>query len=526
MPDARAGLLGFDILRRYVESNKRRVALLGAFRGKAIKSEFRFAGGGSFSGPYFGIDQPTDKLTCVLRATNVRSRMAATSLSPRLAASSRFHALDSPPENALFDPRSSLITYVYVPSRRLDLFRLALLELYISMPLEESEAIFRSMADENGMVGIVDLMRECRAEPCDSSARFNRQRYGQQFAPSKAPVRTERVAPTRSSAYTRDPPWVPRPQHRPAPQMPVTERAHRKPPPPPPQADPTKGLPHPEATRDKRGQFHNGANVLSSNVSFGSDESVPAARRPTAADEAASLAGSSSSAKAAGSLLKGEAAKHRRAPPPPPPNIMYPRKVPSAFVHDQPLQPVDVSDDLSREIDADRWTTTARSAAQPAPHRRAPPKLRAGQELGSGLGSGDPRSLNRPSSSGFTHGASIFISGERPPPPLDTSKQQQPPPPQGGPRLAPPNPWVSGYNRSERMGVGRPDMKEAWADGGDPYQLSGIPHEPPPDPKPQPDAIIMPSRTSGFTMECSICASERSRGGGGGQCVFCRMSAR
>ena len=46
------------------------------------------------------------------------------------------------------------------------------------------------------------------------------------------------------------------------------------------------------------------------------------------------------------------------------------------------------------------------------------------------------------------------------------------------------SPWVSGYNRSERMSVGRPDMKEAWADGGDPYQRSGIPHEPPPVPRP------------------------------------------
>ena len=37
------------------------------------------------------------------------------------------------------------------------------------MPLAESEAIFAVMADAYGLVGIVDLMREMKAEPCAAS---------------------------------------------------------------------------------------------------------------------------------------------------------------------------------------------------------------------------------------------------------------------------------------------------------------------------------------------------------------------
>ena len=111
------GLLGFDILRRYVESNQRRVALLGAFRGKAVKSEYRLAsGGGTFSGPYFGLDQATDKLT-------------------------------------------------------LELFRLALRELYINMPDEESAAIFESMADKN--VSVTAAIGCCSLTPLTQSSQDN-----------------------------------------------------------------------------------------------------------------------------------------------------------------------------------------------------------------------------------------------------------------------------------------------------------------------------------------------------------------
>ena len=449
MPE-RAGLLGFDILRRYAESHRRRVTLFGAFRGKAIKSEYRFAnGGGSFSGPIYGLDQPTDKLT-------------------------------------------------------LDLFRNALLELYINMPLEESAAIFAMMQDENGMVGIVDLMAAVRAEPSDAIQRFSRQRYGQQFAPSKAPLRTERVAPTASSAYTRERGWVPRPEHRPAPPAPSSNAPEHRAAPPPPGAPaaaaavaaaaaaaaPQPPLPHPDATRDKRGQFYNGANVLTSSKGImGADESVKAAQRQ-------------------GDPSKPEAPKHRRAPPAPPPNIMYPRIVPSAFVHDtgpEAMRPVDVTDEIDAqvvaEINASRWQSTYNAThSQQQKARRAPPKLQKDGDPQDALGSGDPRSLKRPSQSGFTHAASIFIGGQRPPPP----PPKGPKPMQTHWNISKQSTWVSGYNRSERMSVGRPDMKQAWAEGEDPYSRSGIPHEPPPHPRPQPDAIIMPTRSSGFTTEDTL----------------------
>ena len=87
-------------------SNKRFTLLLGAFRGQAFRPQYRFSrGAGSFRGPYYGIDQPSDKLT-------------------------------------------------------LDQFRNALIELRINMPLAESEAIFAVMADQHGMVGIQELMKE------------------------------------------------------------------------------------------------------------------------------------------------------------------------------------------------------------------------------------------------------------------------------------------------------------------------------------------------------------------------------
>ena len=398
MSAAPKGQIGFDILRNYIESNsRRRVLLLGAFRGKAVKTQHRFSrGAGTFSGPYYGIDQASDKLS-------------------------------------------------------LDLFRTALLELHINLPLEESEAIFTAMADENGLVGIVDLIREIKAEPCDRSGRGSRSRYGQQFKPSHEPLSKahhDRVAPTLRSGYTGERGWV-RPAHRPAPEAP----SHRAPPPPPPEA-----MPHPSLVRDKRGQFHNGANVLSSNVSLGSDASVKAASRSSV-----------------------EPPKHRKAPAPPPPNIAYPRNVPSAFIHEQTYT------DVSDPMDEDRFVTSAAAL-----HRRAPPPLPVQPDV---------RSLSRPSTSGFTHGASIFVGGEKEKPPPTA-----PPPPPPGPVL-PRKPWTSGYNRSENIKVGRPDMKEAWAEGENPYQRYGIPNEPAPTPKPQPDAIVMPTvRTSTQLMDTDASA--------------------
>ena len=88
------GTNGLELLRIWIDqhrqrtTNKRLTLLLGAFRGQSTRPLYRFSrGGGSFRGPYYGIDQPSDKLT-------------------------------------------------------LDQFRNAILELRITMPLAESEAIF------------------------------------------------------------------------------------------------------------------------------------------------------------------------------------------------------------------------------------------------------------------------------------------------------------------------------------------------------------------------------------------------
>ena len=99
----------------------------------------------------------------------------------------------------------------------------------------------------------------------------------------------------------------------------------------------------------------------------------------------------------------------------------------------------------------------------------------------------------------FRHWGYAGGEKEKPPP-------TAPPPPPPGPVL-PRKPWTSGYNRSENIKVGRPDMKEAWAEGENPYQRYGIPNEPAPTPKPQPDAIVMPTvRTSTQLMDTDASA--------------------
>ena len=118
------------MLRVWTDSSKNRLRLLlGAFRNQVVRPQYRFcSGGGSFNGPYYGIDQPSDKLT-------------------------------------------------------LDQFRNALIELNIDLPLEESEGIFAVMADSHGLLGIQDFLREMKADPTKfasfqaSVARQNAKRF-------------------------------------------------------------------------------------------------------------------------------------------------------------------------------------------------------------------------------------------------------------------------------------------------------------------------------------------------------------
>ena len=114
------GRHALDSIRRYVERDKKRLTLLlGAFRNQAVRPLYRFADGhGSFSGPYYGLDQPSDKLN-------------------------------------------------------LDQFRNALMQLLIHLPDSETEGLFAVMADGHGLLGIGDLLREIKADPCDAAGRWS-----------------------------------------------------------------------------------------------------------------------------------------------------------------------------------------------------------------------------------------------------------------------------------------------------------------------------------------------------------------
>jgi len=262
-----AGRQGLEMLRTYIDaSNKRYTLLLGAFRGQAKRPEYRFAGGrGSFAGPYFGIDQASDKLS-------------------------------------------------------LDQFRNALMELHINMPLAESEAIFAVMADAYGLVGIVDLMREMKAEPCAASGRLYRasKGVGQHYPESAETPATAYVVPTRRSGYSsggwRAPPPPPKP-HRAAPSAPEKENYRVAP--------------------TRSGPFVGGANVLSSQIRMGIDEP----EQPPA----------------------------WRKPPPPPAAVMHPRRTPSGYANSSAVH----SADPDAPADEDRWQRESIAA------RRAPPALPA-----------------------------------------------------------------------------------------------------------------------------------------------------
>lgn len=331
-------------------------------------------GQGTFSGPYFGIDQPSDKLN-------------------------------------------------------LDQFRNALMELHIHLPLSESEAIYAVMADEHGLVGIIDLMREIKADPCDASGRWARSSKltGQHQPPNDDPPSVAGVVPTRRSGYTgggwRAPPPPPKP-HRPAP--------------PPPEKENYRVAP------TRSGPYVDGANVLSSQIRMGIDEAE---------------------------------APEWRKPPQLVPKVMHPRRTPSGYANGHAVHAPDVDPDA----DSGRWQRE--SIGQ----RRAPPALPTAPPFGS----------VRPSESGFTHEASIFLGGAPPEPP---PAPLQPP----AYTVLPSQPWLSGYNRGQQQNI----MKEAWAD--EPVRAPAEPQE----------CVIYPTRSSGFTHECTMC---EARDPNAGKCALCRL---
>ena len=274
-----AGLRGLEMLRAYTEKNRRNLtALLGAFRNQSARPLYRFAGGrGTFHGPYYGIDQPSDKLT-------------------------------------------------------LDQFRNALLELHLELPLAETEAIFTAMADAHGRVGIVDLVREVRAEPCDRSGRWGRSGLGEPLV-ADGVAHPADVQPTRRSGYSGGG-WRPAPRapaYRPAP-APDKENSHR--------VAPTLSS-----------AYRSGANVLSSQISLGDDarqwREPPPPPPPPPPSKAKVGPGGHGSAYAQ-PLLHAAGADTadrwrrdgigvRRPPPPPPASVREARPSSSGYTHPSSL---------------------------------------------------------------------------------------------------------------------------------------------------------------------------------------------
>ena len=429
------GTNGLELLRIWIDqhrqrtTNKRLTLLLGAFRGQSTRPLYRFArGGGSFRGPYYGIDQPSDKLT-------------------------------------------------------LDQFRNAILELRITMPLAESEAIFTVMADSDGLIGITELMKELRAEPCDASNRRAASKViGQHASGDIAGVRMDRVAPTMRSGYTpggyRAPPPPPKlaqQPHRTAPKM--NKENFR---PLEPDEDSMRVM------YDRTGPFANGSNVLRSTV--GESMAEPPAAAPP------------------------HVPQHRKAPTRPP-TILYPRRTPSAFANEPGV----------RAADADPQGDSRFRNTDKIGYRRPPPPPPV-----------PPGTRVAPSMSGFTHQDNLFPAGGEAP-----QREAPPPPPaqsSGVPvRVLKSRGWVGGYTRSERIGPdgeqsGRPEdqleiqaRKEAWARAS-PFAQGQLPHGTRPYVAP-PDSIIVPTQRTGFTSECSQDASEAMTAGPpGSKCAMCRLN--
>jgi len=145
--DAPPGFMGLEILRKFVENRGNMTALLGAFRGQCVYPMRRLKGMGTYTGP-LNLESGSGRLT-------------------------------------------------------LNQFRAALMELGIILPERESKTIFNVMSVA-GTIGISDLMREVRLEPCDRSAR-----WGQQYPyPVNQEVPNAIVEPTKRSGYTQESFWA------------------------------------------------------------------------------------------------------------------------------------------------------------------------------------------------------------------------------------------------------------------------------------------------------------------------------
>lgn len=166
-----AGTLGFEVIREYIDRHSLS-KLLGAFRNQAGAQPLHRGGSGTFQGPYYGIAQPSSRLTFAQ-------------------------------------------------------FQFVLMELCLDLPDHEAEAIFCTIVGSlDGTMGFADLIWEIRAEPCDQSGRWGRRREGQIWVEGR-PGPSACVRPTRRSGYSVG-------GYRPAPKVPELT-AHQPLPPPPPE---------------------------------------------------------------------------------------------------------------------------------------------------------------------------------------------------------------------------------------------------------------------------------------------------
>lgn len=206
-PQDPPGFLGFEVLRAYADQHSNS-KLIGALRGQIAQPQYRFGSGhGTFRGPYYGIDQASPRLT-------------------------------------------------------LPHFRNLLKELNLNLPEGEVDAVFLVIAGSlDGTVGLAELLREIRAEPCDRAARWGRKHTGQIWAEGRRTEPNVRVVPTARSAYS-DGGWR---------KAPVRQAENVPPPRPQPPPVHGEGLPYRVAGSDPT-PFNSGANVLRTNIVFGPSE--------------------------------------------------------------------------------------------------------------------------------------------------------------------------------------------------------------------------------------------------------------
>jgi hypothetical protein len=205
-----------EVLRAYA-SHRSNAKLIGALRGQFPPTQYRFGSGhGTFTGPYFGIDQPVPRLT-------------------------------------------------------LEQFKGALREMQLNLPQGEIEAVFNTIdgidGDVNGSISLSELLREIRAEPSDRAVYKQRKHLGQIWSESRKPTSSGpenlRVRPTVRSGYSSQD------GYRKAPVLPAENVPPPKPQPPPVYADVPYRIAPPDSDSTP---FNSGANALKSNVYFGPSE--------------------------------------------------------------------------------------------------------------------------------------------------------------------------------------------------------------------------------------------------------------